>query len=71
MVESKQEPIRDGFKKLIDRFPIRENSGIYAIRHIETGKMYIGSSRHISDRWIIHCSCLRLQKHHSVRLQSD
>lgn len=43
--------------------------GIYAIEHIPTGKMYIGSSIDILDRWGQHKKDLRAGKHHSVYLQ--
>lgn len=43
--------------------------GIYEIRHIESGKCYVGSSRDIKQRWYGHKALLRRGKHHSRRLQ--
>lgn len=44
-------------------------SGIYQIRHIESGKVYIGSATTISTRWNAHRSYLSKDKHHSKPLQ--
>lgn len=43
--------------------------GIYAIRNIESGKKYIGSSVNISKRWNHHRSDLCAKQHHSIKLQ--
>lgn len=43
--------------------------GIYAIRHRESGKVYIGSSIDIALRWRVHRSQLNCGKHHSRFLQ--
>jgi group I intron endonuclease len=45
-------------------------SGIYAIRHRETGKLYIGSSLDVGGRWKWHLRDLRAGRHHSPRLQN-
>lgn len=45
------------------------NSGIYVIKHTESGKVYIGSSRNIAIRWSAHRSSLRSGTHHSFLLQ--
>lgn len=45
-------------------------SGIYLIRQISTGLMYIGSSCHIYKRWQQHRRDLNNGKHHNRRLQS-
>lgn len=43
--------------------------GIYKITNKINGKIYIGSSVNLKNRWQIHCSDLRRNKHHSKRLQ--
>ena len=45
-------------------------SGIYAIINIETGKRYIGSAVNIKKRWHRHTSALNLRKHENKRLQN-
>lgn len=45
--------------------------GIYQIRNIKSGKIYIGSSSNIEKRWERHQSLLRNKKHHSYKLQLD
>jgi len=44
-------------------------SGIYKIENKVNGKMYIGSSKNIENRWKQHKSLLRINKHHSQHLQ--
>lgn len=45
-------------------------TGVYRIRNMIDGKVYIGSStRSFRKRWAEHRNHLRLGKHHSVRLQ--
>lgn len=43
--------------------------GIYVIRHIGSGKVYVGSSVNVQQRWHAHRSMLRRGAHHSRRLQ--
>lgn len=43
--------------------------GIYAIRNTVNGKIYIGSSKNIENRWVQHCSDLDCRKHHNRHLQ--
>lgn len=43
--------------------------GIYAIRHVASGKTYIGSSSNIASRWRQHKSGLNLKKHGNPKLQ--
>jgi hypothetical protein len=38
------------------------NSGIYMIRHRESGQTYIGRSVHVTERWTQHCSAARTKK---------
>jgi len=44
-------------------------SAIYKITNKVSGKFYIGSTNHISRRWIHHRSLLRNKKHHNKHLQ--
>ena len=47
-------------------------TGVYAIEHIESGRMYIGSTkRSLSRRWNEHCQELKHKKHHNRHLQED
>lgn len=43
---------------------------IYRIRHIESGKSYIGSAVHYPTRWTNHKHELRNNRHHSIKLQN-
>lgn len=45
-------------------------SGVYQIACIETGKVYIGSSKDIFTRWVIHKYGLRKKIHHNKYLQN-
>lgn len=45
-------------------------SGIYAIRHVESGRLYVGSAVNIAARWRMHKSQLRRGLHHSRYLQA-
>jgi group I intron endonuclease len=44
-------------------------SGIYRIRHLVSGKVYVGSAKNIRSRWHHHRSDLALKKHHCISLQ--
>lgn len=46
------------------------NSGIYVIVHLENGKRYIGSAYCFRQRWNLHKSRLRLNKHNNPYLQA-
>lgn len=46
-------------------------SGVYQIRNKITGKVYIGSTKHLTDRWNEHLVLLRSGKHHSPHLQAS
>jgi group I intron endonuclease len=47
-------------------------TGVYAIEHIESGRMYIGSTkRSLSRRWSEHRRNLKRKKHHNRHLQDD
>ena len=48
-----------------------EQSGIYAITCVPTGKVYIGSAVSFKNRFKSHLSKLRLNKHHSPYLQQS
>jgi len=45
------------------------SSGVYQIKNLANGKVYIGSSVNIKARWANHRSSLRKDKHHSAALQ--
>jgi group I intron endonuclease len=47
-----------------------EKPGIYAIRHLESGKVYVGSACNISKRWHRHKKDLRLGIHRNKHLQA-
>ena len=48
-----------------------KHPGVYAIRHVESGKAYIGSSNNIYHRWRLHLCMLRRGDHHSPKLQNS
>lgn len=43
--------------------------GIYLIKNTQNGKVYIGSSKNISERWKSHVRDLSNNCHHSIKLQ--
>lgn len=45
-------------------------SGIYQIRNLINGKVYIGSAVNINDRWSLHKHQLNKGNHHSKHLQN-
>lgn len=46
-------------------------SGVYCIRNTVNGKVYVGSTKCFSKRWIEHQSDLRNISHHSTSMQLD
>ena len=46
-------------------------SGIYKIVNIVSNKYYIGSAKCFINRWKVHESHLRLDKHHNIKLQNS
>jgi len=48
---------------------IPKRSAIYRIRHIKSNKVYIGSAVDAYNRWSVHLSFLKRNKHHSILLQ--
>lgn len=44
-------------------------SGIYQIRYLDSGKVYVGSAVYLAQRRRIHMHHLRTSRHHSVKLQ--
>ena len=48
---------------------IPKKSGIYQIRNLVNGKVYVGSSVNMYDRWCEHRSELKHNRHHSQKLQ--
>ena len=49
---------------------IPKKSGIYQIRNLVNGKIYIGSAVNLHARWQKHLSCLRHNKHCNIKLQN-
>lgn len=47
-----------------------KKTGIYKITNLENGKIYVGSSCNIYNRWYQHRNSLNKGKHHSIRLQN-
>lgn len=47
-----------------------EQSGIYSIKHIATGRVYVGSASNISKRWSRHRKDLRSNQHSNKHLQA-
>lgn len=45
--------------------------GVYSIRHILSGKRYIGSSVHVTGRWTHHRYHLRRGLHYNLEMQED
>lgn len=45
-------------------------SGIYVIRNTVNDKSYVGSSKHVHNRWSVHRQRLRAGDHHSPKLQN-
>lgn len=46
-------------------------AGIYAIKNLINGKVYVGSSLNIRLRWTQHKQKLRRNQHHSSKLQKE
>lgn len=61
----------DSYRPGIDDARIMIESGIYQIRNLVNGKIYIGSSINFKDRWYHHDNRLKSDKHHSVHLQNS
>lgn len=55
----------------IDFIAEYEKSGVYAIKNLNNGKMYIGSSKDIGARWKHHINSLNKGTHHSRYLQNS
>lgn len=49
--------------------PDSTTSGVYVITCLPTGKIYVGSSIDINERWLVHTTQLIKNKHHSRHLQ--
>ena len=49
---------------------IPKKSGIYQIRNLVNGKIYIGSAVNLHVRWQKHSNCLRHNKHCNIKLQN-
>lgn len=46
------------------------NTGIYAIQHTVSGRLYVGSAVNFAARWRVHLCLLRKGTHHSKHLQA-
>jgi group I intron endonuclease len=46
------------------------NCGIYAIEHVASGKMYVGSAIDFKARWRVHLCLLNKGAHHCAHLQA-
>ncbi len=46
-------------------------SGIYIIKNLVNGKVYVGSSVNLHRRWVVHKYRLKANKHHSIKLQNS
>ena len=46
------------------------NGGIYYIKNLNNGKIYIGSTKCFKNRYYQHCSKLKNNKHHNIILQN-
>jgi group I intron endonuclease len=44
-------------------------AGIYAITHLQSRKVYVGSARNLARRWLVHKSRLNVGSHYSNHLQ--
>lgn len=49
----------------------RVQRGVYQVRNLKTGLIYVGSSENLSERWRIHKWHLQYGDHPSKRMQSD
>jgi group I intron endonuclease len=50
---------------------MQAHAGIYLIRNLITGRVYVGQSINIANRWRQHCDALRKGKHKTPRLQQS
>lgn len=56
--------------KLLDFQSMKKTSGIYCIKNLTNGKMYIGSSKNLYSRSGWHRNSLQKNKHHNQHLQN-
>lgn len=57
------------FNGEINMQDIPKKSGIYQIRNLVNGKVYVGSAVDLKHRWQLHIQQLRENRHHSIKLQ--
>jgi group I intron endonuclease len=50
---------------------LTKQTGVYLIRNVVNGKLYVGSTQNFKFRWQTHQSLLKRGKHHSWKLQKD
>lgn len=60
----------EGVFEFSDQSGIDRCCGVYFIRNKDSGKHYVGSSKNIAIRLMTHRGQLRLNKHHSKKLQN-
>lgn len=58
-------------RMILEFAPPLQKSGVYAIKNMLTGQLYIGSAKSLKDRWKAHRSALRARTHHNRLLQRD
>ncbi|WP_264778967.1 GIY-YIG nuclease family protein [Deinococcus aetherius] len=63
-----RDEVKTAALKAIGHVPFRI-SGVYAIRNLKTGQVYVGSAHDVRSRWGTHFWRLNQGNHHSPRLQ--
>lgn len=48
---------------------MKTDPGVYKVEHVESGRLYIGSTCNLKKRWQAHLRELRAGRHHSPKLQ--
>lgn len=80
--KTNQEVYKETHKRWVKNNPITDQqkreeqwskipAGVYGIKNIVNGKMYVGQSKKPNQRWYLHRTDLRLQKHSNKHLQTD
>lgn len=62
-------PFKEGLAMAASKSTIPTVSGIYQIRCMLNGKIYVGSAVNLRRRWDLHCRSLSKSNHHSKHLQ--
>jgi GIY-YIG catalytic domain len=58
-------------RRTTDRHGVAYGAGVYVIRCLATGKVYVGSSSNVAGRYVTHLSKLRRGTHPNAGLQQD